>query len=189
MSDEKNETLGRRIARLRLEHTMTQERLASVMGVSPQAVSKWENDQSAPDISLLPLLAETFGVSIDELLVGARPVTAEAEPAVDAEPELVQVSPVEEDEPAVPAAGRKAHVMHIKVSERDGEKTDVRVPLGVVSFALKAGSKIPGLTASGVVGDMPIDLGLLADVICRGECGTLVEVNEEHGDHVLITLE
>lgn len=46
---EKNETLGRRIARLRLEHGMTQERLARELGVTAQAVSKWENDLSAPD--------------------------------------------------------------------------------------------------------------------------------------------
>lgn len=186
MSDEKNETLGRRIARLRLGRAMTQERLANIAGVSPQAVSKWENDQSAPDISLLPLLAETFGVSIDELLVGARPATT-AEP--ESEPGPVQISPVEETEPVGPVTGRKAHFLHIKVSKKDGEKTDVRVPLGVVSFALRAGSKIPGLSASGVVGDMPVNMGLLAEMIRHGECGTLIEVDEEHGDHVVITLE
>ena len=60
---EKNETLGRRIARLRLEHGMTQERLARELGVTAQAVSKWENDLSAPDIMLLPELARTLGVT------------------------------------------------------------------------------------------------------------------------------
>lgn len=183
MSDEKNETLGRRIARFRLGHAMTQEHLANIMGVSPQAVSKWENDQSSPDISLLPLLAETFGVSIDELLVGARPAAA-------AEPGSVRISPADEVDIPVPIAGYKAHSLHIKVSKKDGEKTDVRVPLGVVLLTLRAGSKISGLTATDAkVGDVPIDLDLLVDVIRRGECGTLIEVNEGHGDHVLITLE
>ena len=46
---------------------MTQEELADKLGVSFQAVSKWENAQSAPDISLLPLLAETFRCTIDDL--------------------------------------------------------------------------------------------------------------------------
>ena len=65
------ETLGRRIARLRLAKAATQERLARELSVSPQAVSKWENDINYPDISLLPQLAQFFGVSIDELLRGA----------------------------------------------------------------------------------------------------------------------
>ncbi len=65
------ETLGRRIARLRLAKTATQERLAKELNVSPQAVSKWENDINYPDISLLPDLASFLGVSVDELLSGA----------------------------------------------------------------------------------------------------------------------
>lgn len=65
------ETLGRRIARLRLTKAATQERLAREVSVSPQAVSKWENDINYPDISLLPQLAQFLGVSIDELLRGA----------------------------------------------------------------------------------------------------------------------
>lgn len=65
------ETLGRRIARLRLAKAATQERLAREVSVSPQAVSKWENDINYPDISLLPQLAQFLGVSIDELLRGA----------------------------------------------------------------------------------------------------------------------
>ena len=52
-----NESFGRRIARLRLMKGMTQERLANLANVSAQAVSKWENDLSYPDIMLLPLLS------------------------------------------------------------------------------------------------------------------------------------
>ena len=70
---EQKETLGRRIAALRKEKGMTQEQLAEKVGISAQAVSKWENDVSCPDITLLPLLAELFGVSVDELL-GVKPV-------------------------------------------------------------------------------------------------------------------
>ena len=66
-----SETLGRRIARLRLAKTATQERLAKELNVSPQAVSKWENDINYPDISLLPDLARFLSVSVDELLSGA----------------------------------------------------------------------------------------------------------------------
>ena len=59
--------MGQKIKQLRYKAGLTQEQLAEQMGVSAQSVSKWETGASMPDISLLPILAETFGVSIDEL--------------------------------------------------------------------------------------------------------------------------
>ena len=63
-----DETLGKRIIAGRKRLGMTQDRLAEQLGVTAQAVSKWENDQSCPDITMLPKLAELFGISIDALL-------------------------------------------------------------------------------------------------------------------------
>lgn len=68
----KESTIGKRIRTLRKQRGMTQEQLAEQVGVSPQAVSKWENDNSCPDISVLPILAETLGVTVDMLLGTAR---------------------------------------------------------------------------------------------------------------------
>jgi transcriptional regulator with XRE-family HTH domain len=62
------QTLGKRIAARRKELGLTQEALAEKLGITAQAVSKWENDQSCPDISTLPRLAEILGVSTDTLL-------------------------------------------------------------------------------------------------------------------------
>lgn len=62
------QTLGKRIAQNRKRLGLTQEQLADRLGVTPQAVSKWENDQSCPDITALPVLAEIFGISTDALL-------------------------------------------------------------------------------------------------------------------------
>lgn len=59
--------IGLQIARLRKEQEITQTALAEYLAVSPQAVSRWENGISAPDIALLPRLAAFFNVSIDEL--------------------------------------------------------------------------------------------------------------------------
>ena len=59
--------LGNKIKYYRLKKEMTQERLAEKLGLSAQAVSKWELGAAMPDITLLPQLAEEFGVSIDEL--------------------------------------------------------------------------------------------------------------------------
>lgn len=60
-------TIGNIIANLRKEKNMTQEALANALGVTNQAVSKWESDQSCPDIVLLPTIADLFGVPIDHL--------------------------------------------------------------------------------------------------------------------------
>ena len=96
------ETLGRRIARLRLAKTATQERLAKELNVSPQAVSKWENDINYPDISLLPDLARFLGVSVDELLSGASASAQETEAAQEsaAEKSTAEVVSAADDEPA-----------------------------------------------------------------------------------------
>lgn len=61
-------TLGKRIAANRKRLGLTQEQLAERLGITAQAVSKWENDQSCPDISILPTLADIFGISTDVLL-------------------------------------------------------------------------------------------------------------------------
>lgn len=97
-----SETLGRRIARLRLARTATQERLAKELNVSPQAVSKWENDINYPDISLLPDLARFLGVSVDELLSGASASAQETAAAQEsaAEKSTAEVVSVAADEPA-----------------------------------------------------------------------------------------
>ena len=97
-----SETLGRRIARLRLAKTATQERLAKELNVSPQAVSKWENDINYPDISLLPDFARFLGVSVDELLSGASASAQESVAAqeITVEKSAAEVVSVAADEPA-----------------------------------------------------------------------------------------
>lgn len=59
--------IGRKIKNLRLQKSATQEELAAHLSISPQAISKWENDVTTPDIQLLPPLSAFFGVTIDEL--------------------------------------------------------------------------------------------------------------------------
>ncbi len=84
-------TLGKRIVAHRKRLGLTQDQLAERLGVTAQAVSKWENDQSCPDITMLPKLAEIFGVTTDELLGLEKKTIHEAEvveqPAVRAEAE------------------------------------------------------------------------------------------------------
>ena len=60
-------SFGTQIAYYRKQHALTQEVLAQRLGVTNQAVSKWESDQCFPDVTFLPKLADLFDISIDEL--------------------------------------------------------------------------------------------------------------------------
>ena len=50
----------------RYERNITQRQLADVLGISPQAISKWERDECCPDIALLPLIADAIGCTVDD---------------------------------------------------------------------------------------------------------------------------
>lgn len=71
-------TIGGFIAALRKANGMTQQDVADRLNISNKAVSRWERDECAPDISLIPAIAELFGVTCDELLKGER-IFSEAE--------------------------------------------------------------------------------------------------------------
>ena len=185
-----SETLGRRIARLRLARTATQERLAKELNVSPQAVSKWENDINYPDISLLPDLARFLGVSVDELLSGAS-ASAQESPAAQ-ESAVVQESAAEvisvaADEPAeiveelteqdnqdiaVQSSGfsfgklfGKSMVKVEKNDEADGsKKKGVRLGNG----SAKHGLHVYVVSDDGDVVDMCVPLGLAKFVLNSG---------------------
>lgn len=65
-------SIGSFIAALRKSNGMTQKMLAEKLNVSDKAVSRWERDECAPDLSLIPVIAEIFNVTADELLCGER---------------------------------------------------------------------------------------------------------------------
>jgi len=88
------ETLGKRIVANRKKVGLTQDQLAEQLGVTAQAVSKWENDQSCPDINMLPKLSQIFGISTDALLGNAsttRTYEAEVVQPEEEEPEGVHL--------------------------------------------------------------------------------------------------
>ncbi len=93
----KSLTLGRRIQALRKEQALTQDALAERMDVSPQAVSKWENDQSCPDILSLPQLARELHTTVDFLLTGESGGTLPAKSGKKPEELIVRISITDED--------------------------------------------------------------------------------------------
>lgn len=79
-------SVGQFIAALRKANGMTQQDVADRLNVSNKSVSRWERDECAPDISLIPAIAEMFGVTCDELLMGKR--ISQATPAEKSEPKI-----------------------------------------------------------------------------------------------------
>ena len=66
-------TISEKILGLRRERGITQDALAAALGVTYQAVSKWENALACPDVTMLPKIAEYFGISIAELFGEEKP--------------------------------------------------------------------------------------------------------------------
>ena len=60
--------IAENLKRLRKERHMTQENVADALGISTQSVSKWEREESYPDITLLPALANLYQTSVDTIL-------------------------------------------------------------------------------------------------------------------------
>lgn len=60
--------LSENLRRMRRDRNLTQEELASYLGISFQAISKWERNEGYPDISMLPVIANFFGISVDTLI-------------------------------------------------------------------------------------------------------------------------
>lgn len=104
--------LGENIRSLRKEKGIGQDVLASQLGVTVQAVSKWETGGSMPDITLLPQIAQYFGVTMEELFYGkevsdedaANEAAVTEQPMEDNEPELVVVPVAIDDNPGESAA-------------------------------------------------------------------------------------
>jgi transcriptional regulator with XRE-family HTH domain len=166
-----NTTLGKRIAALRREKGLKQDELAEKLGVSAQAVSKWENDQTCPDISLLPLLAKTLGVTVDELLSGKQ----ESAPAV-------QIVPENERKDI------KDMVLRIVVSSAENDNVRVNIPLSLVKVGVDAGLNMSQIT-SGNEALKNIDLGKILELVEQGVIGNLMEVEAEDGSTVQIFVE
>ncbi len=163
-------TLGKRIAMLRRQKELRQEDLAQMLEVSPQAVSKWENDQTCPDISLLPRLAEILGVTVDELLSGKT----EVQPAVKLEP-VQQRKDI------------KDMILRIVVDSAAGDRVRANFPLALVQLVTDAGMELPQISGKEALSG--IDLKQILELVSHGVVGNLIEVDSADGDVVRIFVE
>lgn len=168
-----SQTLGERIASLRKKAGLTQEELAEKLGISPQAVSKWENDISCPDIMSIPNVAKILGVSTDTLLSGEA---------------AVPVSYVPEGQ------RKKTDDMFMRllltVDDSDGDNVKVRInlPLGVVKTALDANmvSSVVNIGDKGKLRDVDMNkiISQVIEMAEKGLMGNLMELDVGGEDKV-----
>ena len=159
--------LGTKISELRKARGMTQDELADKMGVSPQAVSKWENDLSMPDLPVLIELSDFFHISLDDFLK-----------------EKVQtVELLSEDK----RKDIEQMFLRVYVDSENGDRVRVNLPLVLVKMARDMGLDIPQMTDNPMM--QKIDLGMIMQLIESGVIGKLVEVDSANGDHVEVIVE
>lgn len=164
-----NETMGDRIAKLRKEKGLSQEKLAERLGVSSQAVSKWENDASCPDIGLLPELARVLEVTTDELLTGKK--------------DIVIMVPEHQRKPL------DQLTLRVKVESKSGDKVRVNLPMPLVKIALEMGVEIMPQYDQNMNALKSIDLAKIMELAEQGLIGKLVEVESAGGDMVEVVVE
>ena len=164
-------SIGERITELRKMQNLSQGQLAQAMDVSRQAVSKWENDLSCPDITLLPQLARLFDVTTDELLGNTG------------HPETTLL-PKEERKPI------KDMILRVIVNSKAGDKVRVNLPMTLVQVGLQMGMQMPQVTGGSAAEAMKsIDIEQIFKLVEQGVIGKLVEVESADGDTVEVFVE
>ena len=161
-----SESLGQRLQQFRKRANLTQEEVATKLNITPQAISKWENDVSAPDISLLGEIADMFGVTVDELL-GRQPQTIYL--------------------PEGPRKPIDSLLLKIKVLSTDGDKVNVNLPLALVKVFTQSGMEIPQINGNDALKN--IDFNQILSLCEQGLLGKLVDVQAADGDIVEIWVE
>lgn len=170
-------TLGRRIAHFRKAQGFTQEVLAESLSVTAQAVSKWENDLSCPDIMTLPKLARYLEISIDTLLTGEAPAAPGA--------------------PAAPARKPEELIVRMAFTEAEGNRFNVNLPFtvfklgarfGMISITWNAqdGSEVSAEQKTTLLGGL--DFNTMVQMIESGVTGKLLDLDDE-GERLVIWTE
>ena len=156
-------SLGEALKVHRTQCKMTQEFVAETIGVSRQAVSKWENNSSCPDVSLLTEIADYFGVSVDALLR-------------ENEEDIVNSS--ENKDTNAKSSDDKKNIM-IKVTQQNGKENIIKVPFKFVKLGLNIGNMF------GLSKDVSDKIATLAE----NDMTDIVNIDTENGEHIAITLD
>ena len=160
-------TLGEKINNLRKQKGMTQDDLAEKVGVSSQAVSKWEKNLSIPDLPILIELSDFFHITLDDL-----------------------VKEKENTVCFVPKEERKNindMFLRVNIESVQGDKVKVNLPLALVKMAVDMNIEIPQFNGIDIL--KGLDINMIISMIENGAIGKLVEIESSDGDIVEVTVE
>lgn len=156
------ETFGMRLGRIRKENNYTQETIANKLNVTAQAVSKWENDITSPDIDTLIKLADIFNITIDELVGRTSNAIATTKKDIN------------------------KMILKIIVDSNENDKVRVNLPMGIVKILVESGS-VTSVVNNKSLND--IDFKQIISLVEQGIIGEIVSVDSSEGDHVRIIVE
>lgn len=162
-------TLGTKITDYRKALKLTQEELAEKLNVTSQAVSKWENDLSIPDLPILIELSDLFHVSLDELI---------------RQKENMEITKVVEEPLRKPL---EKMMLRIVGSSHEGDRVCCNLPMAIVKVALDVGMSLPEVNGKEVLKE--VDLQQILMLVDQGVMGKLIEIDSADGDHVEIFVE
>lgn len=161
-------TIGKKLYELRKQSGFTQDYVAEKLGVSAQAVSKWENDIACPDIMTLPNIANLYGISIDELFKNEE---------VQSNVKYEKTEKVNENE----------LVLRVYVDTVHGDDIKVNLPYLLVKELINVGKDISfmftGIDLSGV------NFESVFKMVEMGVLGEIVTVETQNGDAIRVVVE
>ena len=161
-------TIGKKLYGLRKQSGFTQDYVAEQLGVSAQAVSKWENDIACPDIMTLPNIAELYGITIDELFKNEE---------VKSNVKFEKEEKVNENE----------LIFRVYVDTVQGDDIKVNLPYLLVKELINVGKDISsiftGVDLSGV------NFESIFRMVEMGVIGEIVTVKTQNGDNIRVVVE
>lgn len=174
------EDFGSRLQFLRKQHGLTQDNLAERLMISPQAVSKWENGLTSPDMETLVRLADMFNISLDELLGRAekKPVQFAAPGTKNLEDLMLRIR-IQTGDLASPGS--------VKTGDfASPDSVNINIPFVLVREL--GSSATNSLVLNGVsTGDIPFDK--IVALVERGVIGNILELDTSDGPHISISVE
>ena len=160
-------TIGSRIAQGRKAKGYTQEEFSQLLDVTAQAVSKWENDISCPDIQLLPKIAEILNMTTDELLTGKKTEQSKEQKTVNIDTSNLKIN--------------------INVLKPGQNPVNVSLPLSMVKRFAKIGNGISGIVGNGTVDSVKFDE--ILSLVENGATGEILNVVADDNTNVKISIE
>ncbi|NCA66511.1 MAG: XRE family transcriptional regulator [Clostridia bacterium] len=158
-------SFGERLAKFRKAKGLTQEDVGDKLGVTAQAVSKWENDTTLPDPMMLKELARLYNVTLNQIYGMEEETTVSMKEDKDISKMLLKII----------------------VDSADGDKVRVNLPLALIKLFVESGMAMPEFNGKDALKN--IDFKQILTLVEQGLVGNLVDVTSADGDTVHIVVE